>query len=132
MNISQQIKQYMKDKNINQSELAKTLGLSQTYISKVVNGFEPIEGSVGERKLFNLLNIVGTVEEEEVVIEQSPLVDCELLIRAINYKCNSGSLLSAIIDAVDAINNTVPISCDKEAKKAVVYLLKRAIKYLED
>lgn len=67
MNISQQIKQYMKDNDINQSELARTLKLSPSYISKVANGFEPIEGSVGERKLFNLLNIVGTVEKRKKI-----------------------------------------------------------------
>lgn len=130
MNISQQIKQYMKDNNINQSELARMIGLSHTYISKVANGFEPIEGSVGERKLFNLLNIVGTIEEEEN--DESPLIDCELLLRAIYYKCNSGSLLGAVIDTVDAINNSTSVSCNEEAKKAIVYLLKRAIKNLED
>lgn len=132
MNISQQIKQYMKDNNINQSELARMLGLSPSYISKVANGFEPIEGSVGERKLFNLLNIVGTVEEEEVVIDEAPLVSCELLLGAFYYRCNSDSVLEAVIDTVEAINNATVILCDKEAKKAVVYLLNRAIKSLED
>lgn len=132
MNISQQIKQYMKDKDINQSELARILGLSPSYISKVANGFEPIEGSVGERKLFNLLNIVGTVEEEEIVIDEAPSISCELLLGAFYYRCNSGSILEAVIDTVKAINNATTIVCDKDAKKAVVYLLKRAIESLED
>ena len=132
MNISKQIRQYMKDKNINQSELARILGLSPSYISKVANGFEPIEGSVGERKLFNLLNIVGTVEEEEIVIDETPSVSCELLLGAFYYRCNSGSILEAVIDTVKAINNATTIVCDKDAKKAVVYLLKRAIESLED
>lgn len=132
MNISQQIKQYMKDKDINQNQLARILGLSPSYISKVANGFEPIEGSVGERKLFNLLNIVGTVEEEEIVIDEAPSVSCELLLGAFYYRCNSGSILEAVIDTVKAINNATTIVCDKDAKKAVVYLLKRAIKNLED
>lgn len=130
MNISQQIKQYMKDKNISQSELSKMLNLSQAYISKVTNGFEPIEGSVGEKRLFNLLNITKPVVEEED--DEPPSISCELLLGAFHYKCSSNSILSAIIETVDAINNTVVISCDKDAKKAVVYLLKRAIKNLED
>lgn len=132
MNISKQIRQYMKDKNINQSELARILGLSPSYISKVANGFEPIEGSIGERKLFNLLNIVETVEEEEIVIDEAPSVSCELLLGAFYYRCNSGSILEAVIDTVKAINNATTIVCDKDAKKAVVYLLKRAIESLED
>lgn len=122
----------MKDKNINQSELARILGLSPSYISKVANGFEPIEGSIGERKLFNLLNIVETVEEEEIVIDEAPSVSCELLLGAFYYRCNSGSILEAVIDTVKAINNATTIVCDKDAKKAVVYLLKRAIESLED
>ena len=132
MNISKQIKQYMKNNNINQSELSRMLGLSPAYISKVANGFEPIEGSVGEKKLFNLLNISEPVIEEEVTIDKAPLISCELLLGAFHYKCSSSSILSAVIESIDAINNTTVISCDKEAKKAVMYLLKRAIKNLED